>query len=278
MSRMHARHKKPQRPRTRTHRGPQDSIPPAHSVHAHRCIRTPLIGRDFEIAPGNPYLQCLTRNQLNTLFGKRGKYIVTPGPSRSPAHDPYWAYRMSALGCGVFACAWPAAEDPTKVVKITNDSSDVNAIIKANKHRVQGVPKLYSAWTLQSPRRGLFDEQPAQSYALVLERVDLHKPGIDHLDCVLREKQPLRCCAPNNLACQKIAQEVPATVARLKQLGIPVHDIHEGNVGVGQDGKWKILDLGLSTRSLDRPLANMPKVLTGPHRFPVRRRVSRSAR
>lgn len=236
-------------------------------MHNTACARAPLIGRSHHLATRNPYIQCVTRNQLRTLFtAKNASKAMRAPPTVSDqdhaSRDRYYEQRLSALGCGVFACAWP--RNRTTVVKITNDQSDVASLIKANRAGVKGVPKLYKVWKLMSPRHNPHGV-PNQSYGMIVERLYPH-PAAKNIYCVRyaanAKAAQVGCCPPTDKDCLKLAAQMSRTIKDLLDLGIRVRDLHEDNIGVDRKGNWKILDMGLTTTPIDE---NLPE-LHGPQR------------
>lgn len=231
-------------------------------MHNTACARAPLIGRSHYWAARNPYIQCVTRNQLRTLFTAKNANKAMRVPTSVPdsdraSRDSYYEQRLSALGCGVFACAWP--RNRTTVVKITNDQSDVASLIKANHAGVKGVPKLYKVWKLMSPRhnpRGV----PNQSYGMIVERLYPH-PAAKNIYCIRdsadAEEAKVNCCHPTDKDCLKLATQITTTGEELLDLGIRVRDLHEENIGVDRKGNWKILDMGLTTTPLTEKLPEL---------------------
>jgi hypothetical protein len=122
------------------------------------CAYVLTLGRrHFEYAPST-YRTCITPTQAKELFGS----TVKPKP----------------LGCGVFACVFQHA-DPTKVVKITRDESDVAGLLQAQglatapkvyaQHKLAGQPR----WTTTRARTHstqVWPEHP-EAFALVLEKL-----------------------------------------------------------------------------------------------------------
>lgn len=111
----------------------------------------------FSYAPSS-WEACITPTQAQTLFEHANK----PKPE----------------GCGVFACVYPHP-DPSKIVKITRDPSDVAALIRTQKTSIG--PKVFQAhklgshayWTKPKSRTEkyhVWPDQP-QGFALVLERL-----------------------------------------------------------------------------------------------------------
>lgn len=225
---------------------------------------------------GNPrteeYEICLSQTQVKKLF---------------PAGMP-----DAALGGGATAKVWARGAD--EVTKVTRDAEDVGALLRA-----QGLPHVVRVKKVFAlDRAGFTSRGPTQTYGIVAERLepipkDLHYTWIGHafqkvrktilMDSVLRldEKNPQafrlspesrallpRSCDleytnadyPHRDACKRFMVELGETFEKLTQRGIYWADIHPGNFGMGRDGKWKILDLGLSETPL--PAKPLP-VLAG---------------
>jgi serine/threonine protein kinase len=225
---------------------------------AEACARRPRIGQYFHSARQNPYAVCVTPNQMQKLFGPKAAAGAMPvGVRQDEKYDKGDERRLSALGCGVFACVWPRPGN--KVVKITNDRSDVLALAKANVAGVKGVPRLYKAYRLTSQNTS---DRPV--YGMIVERVIHKPPGYKNTECISEEVEngstdpervADRCCgwqpadfvrSERNQICRRMASELVPTINALTDLGISMRDLHEENVGVTKDGRWKIIDLGLS--------------------------------
>jgi hypothetical protein len=122
------------------------------------CAYVLTLGRrHFKYAPST-YRTCITPTQAKELFGSTDK--------------------PKLLGCGVFACVFQHA-DPTKVVKITRDESDVAGLLQAQElttaprlythHKLAGQPR----WTNPRARTHSMQQWPdkPEAFALVLEKL-----------------------------------------------------------------------------------------------------------
>lgn len=234
------------------------------SKKADSCAYALRIGKRFPKLSPSAYKICVTPTQAKTLFGTTD--------------------RPKALGCGVFACAYEHPSDPTKIVKITRDPSDV-----AGLERGQGlqVPKLYASrklrgkpkWTTPRPAAS-GDEWPEHptAYALTLERLQpltgAEKARWDrriHFMKLLQTTAPritrigelaqLACKSDDNpQECQLRVRELNKIAADLLTRGVEWKDIHAGNIGVDANGRWKAIDLGASPTKLRRELPELAKV------------------
>lgn len=255
----------------RTTRAPTAKIPRPPTPSAPACSYFVPQGKYFPRYGMRPYTVCITPRQHARLFGGGRK------PRR--------------IGCGVFACAYPSP-DRAKVVKITADVSDVAAL-----QRAQGlprIPKLYEAYRLASPTRWRGRSGGPTVYALVLERLrPLSRAMQDRffsaLNCIRkpgrRGEDPAEiaeaCCFPGRAwglkiedlpACKRLAADVPEAMKDFRSLDMRVTDIHPGNIGTDKNGRWKILDLGLS--------GGIPEIEPAPlgRRWKRRRRFTRFRR
>lgn len=213
---------------------------------------------------GGAYRVCLTANQEQKLFdNKRTK--------------------LRKLGCGVFACAYEAPT-PNRVIKLTRDPEDVAALLKAQKTGV--VAEVYSVFKLaQGGRTDKFTDpmtmrtiepHPVDVYAMEVER--LRPVPADEREIVQNELFQLQDAldnAPLDKACQQVAKmnarngepggctqaqkDVLAAIRKLAKLGIKWSDFHTGNFGYNRNGKFRVLDLGVSKTKLEHE----PEILAG---------------
>lgn len=248
--------------------------------------------RHFRYAP-SAYRTCITPTQAKELFGSTTK----PKP----------------LGCGVFACVFQHA-NPTKVVKITRDESDVAGLLQAQdlavapkvfaSHKLAGQPR----WTTPRARTHSTQEWPdrPEAFAVVLEKLHvmtgaekgkwnqrirkwLHLREQDHRKRELIAaggqttparpsgaykpyKQPTKAelaqkaCPVGPKAeaakCEARLLELGKIISDLRGVGIEWTDIHAGNIGADDKGRWRAIDLGASTTTLDKE----PPLLEGRRR------------
>ena len=183
------------------------------------------------------------------------------------------------IGCGTFACVWPRGRK--KAVKITNDETDVLAMIRARNARIKGVPKLYNAFRMASPSTS---EEPV--YAMVVERLHTNVAALEKVYCIKdmagmasTSEFADQCCAPEmyhpktplrsradqreneEFMCRRMAEDIPPTIEALEEIGIDMMDLHEENIGVNAANRWKILDLGVSGQM---PTGKVAPTLQGP--------------
>jgi hypothetical protein len=243
------------------------------------CLYNLVIGSKHPRYAPSSWQTCISANQAKTLFGTETK----PKP----------------LGCGTFACVYPH-RDPDKVVKITRDETDVAALYAGQD--VDVVPKLYAGhrlagrafWRRYEPPRAQGSNWPRQpqAYALVLERLrpftptEKRKwsPRINKLvwrqrltaaynaepmsdEALIAEVCP-RKPGPNQEECRTRLAELQTIRDRLQDAGVNWTDVHAGNIGVDNEGRWRALDVGASRTPLD---VDVPE-LQGPQR---RRRARR---
>lgn len=176
--------------------------------------------------------------------------------------------------CGAFACAYSDERDDRRVVKFTQDPTDVAAImaLQGQKHAV----KLYEAHKLVEEK----PESDAVSdvYAVVVERL---WPVEDWLGSLLEaygsqanidllpfyDKSEIKntprfrypkevresfefVCYGMGKECVDGAREYVDMMEGMAQRGIRFHDSHAGNFGTDASGVWKVLDIGISRSGL----------------------------
>lgn len=154
----------------------------------------------------------------------------------------------------MFARVW--AQSRNKVVKITNDQTDILSLKRANAAGVKGVPKLFNVYRL-----GTKTTSPQPVYAVVVERLSTQIPGRKNVSCIadLGTADAELCCgklrddmSPERRerveVCHRMAKDITKTISQLDKIGIPMTDLHEDNIGRDAKGKWKIIDLGLSAQ------------------------------
>jgi hypothetical protein len=217
------------------------------------CVITRRMGRKLKRIPqSGPYTMCLNSNQAKKLFG--GK---TPG-------EP--------IGCGTFACAWPANQK--QIVKITKDREDVDGLVAAEgMARVVRVDQIFR---LPGAGRDSATKQPIDLYAIVAERVKpltpyqkklvkkpleaarmaMLKRAAEHRGEVKTFKvlpewtAKLRkyACKTDKQKkwCPDFVESFAGVFASLFRRGVVWQDAHSGNIGVDSKGRWKALDLGFS--------------------------------
>jgi hypothetical protein len=236
-----------------------------------RCLHTLTIGKSRSWIPeSGKYKVCVTPTMQERLF-----------PDRLPPHP---------LGCGVFACAYPH-KDRDKVVKITSDPADVGNLQHAQGlPRVPKLYETYEVRSPHRWSKPGRPYQPAV-YAMVLERLrplDQRERRrwarrINWAGFVLRQSHghlPLppgsqrggwrmpagwtmqvvrrmmthcpRKVSPHETAlCRALVVDMTRTYRDLLERGIAWRDIHAGNVGLDEKGRWKVLDLGFGQRMPD---------------------------
>lgn len=197
------------------------------------------------------YSVCITPVQHARLFGP-GR----PKPRR--------------IGCGIFGCAYPTS-DPTKVVKITADATDVGAM-----QRAQGLPRvptLYGVYRLTSPTWWGRTLRPTSSrgprvFAMVVERLrplsDATQKRFDEaMGCIRKHARrgtdpadsARACCFVGRAwglsqrdipSCRRLAADLTEAVKDFGSVDLNIRDLHTGNIGIDKKGRWKVLDLGIS--------------------------------
>lgn len=185
--------------------------------------------------PGEERDICVTAKQAARLFGNK---------------------KPKKIGCGVYACAYEGPR-PGTVTKITNDPSDVGALIKAQG--TPWVPKVHAAFRMRSPVkwRGPIDPLASpRAFALVVERLaPLPVKQKKQVRCIGYnlnrigggiEKAVAACCPTDDDSCANLSVDIGIAQHQLKAQDIDWHDIHEGNVGYDAQGNLKVLDVGLS--------------------------------
>jgi hypothetical protein len=236
---------------------------------------------------------------------KVGRYEVCPTPNQREVL--FGGGNPEKIGCGVFGCAFEYPKDPSKVVKVTVDAEDVSGLIGSQD--VEHVARVYDSWQLAQGVRTVASRAKQEdrswmsrpwgagpspagvkhpAYAVVVERLK-PVPKEDKrwmakvLSVVTRrhgnvsEEELVKAC-PRSKAkreeaakCFIFAGEVADTARELQDYGAEWRDAHVGNIGIDRDGKWKILDLGLSRHRGNEPY----DMLERPARF---RRLARRLR
>ncbi len=73
-------------------------------------------------------------------------------------------------------------------------------------------------------------------------------------------------------SCQLRVRELNKMSEDLRSRGIEWTDIHAGNIGADKKGRWKALDLGASTTTLDTELPLLARACSGPPRLRAKKR------
>lgn len=191
--------------------------------------------------PGDVYL---TTAQRKKLFGKS-----EPG---------------QVLGRGKYASVYET-DDPRRVVKLTHDESDAAALVRAQRTGV--VPKLHEAYKLAQPSTSKYNGTQRPVYALVLERLTPVPPehDADVLPALGRLRKAIIAkptgpigirgvTAPGPKPCEtercvKAAHQLVRAVNRLRAVGIPLTDLNVMNLGYGEDGTMRVLDVGANAET-----------------------------
>jgi hypothetical protein len=219
------------------------------------------------LAPSS-YKTCITPTQARKLFGT----TTRPRP----------------LGCGVFACVFEHT-DPSKIVKITRDPSDVAGLLQGQG--LAQVPKVYAShklvgrpwWTTPRVKTESWQTWPdrPEAFALVIEKLHVfsgaEKPKwakrifrlrrLPKQDVEQHRSATAKSVCPKKPSaeakdCYTHMMQLIAIRAALAKRGIDWTDVHAGNIGVDKNGRWKVLDLGASTT----PLTVEPPELAGRRR------------
>lgn len=216
---------------------------------------------------GDPYRVCLTANQEQKLFkNKRTK--------------------LRKLGCGVFACAYESPT-PSRVVKLTRDSEDVAALLKAQKTGV--VPKIHAVYKLKQGGRTTPVEDSFTLRREAPRHVDVYAMVVDRLQIAPTDERYAMDIEMSNLrtamdrtekagelitvknvcpkvedddgepGCTTLQTNVIDAYERLAKIGIDWRDMHSGNIGYDKRGKLKVLDLGVTKTELEKE----PEILEG---------------
>jgi hypothetical protein len=223
-----------------------------------RCVYRLQQGKFHSVYSPGPYSFCISKQQHDRLFGG---YIagvpVWPRPLETP----------SGPACGIFGCVYPYKNDPSKVVKITRDGSDTAGLRRMNGSPY--TPRVFESHELKTRPRW-FDDYPLYDTidALVLERARPlnKKKWSDAFECVLvAGKLGESCCtkkyvqgftAAEKRDCRKLVRQWPEIGRAFRASGVQLNDTHTGNIAMGSDGNWKIIDLGFSSvRGGSRPKA-----------------------
>ncbi len=158
-------------------------------------------------------------------------------------------------------------------MKITRDASDVAGLMQAQGSR--SAPRVFTAvklasWTRWAAPKRFPDvihanpyapappRRPAQvaAYGMVVERLRPLPPKfrrwVNRMGQTLaRNRRVLfqdlaRECPKkkDRFACLRGAKRLMDMQDDLVDYGIELKDVHYGNIGIGEDGRWKALDLG----------------------------------
>jgi hypothetical protein len=232
------------------------------------CLYKLPQGKIHSLYARRKYELCITRNQHNRLFG--GGYV---------GNIPI---KPKKLGCGVFGCVYAHPIDPKKAVKITRDLTDADGLQHMTDRGRHEAVRVYEHYELKQGARWKklrkWDKADPTFpiRALVVERAKKVVPNRSfHLwqnsvVCInesqasgvgLRRTQEV-CCAgeiqpdydvgvgPYKSAtgkhCKTLAEDLPKIEEAAADEGLNWTDAHAANIGIGQDGRWKILDLGLT--------------------------------
>lgn len=249
------------------------------------CLR---IGRFHPtLRSSGEYRVCLTSNQLQRLFG---------------GHLPV------EFGCGTFACTYLDPRNNSRLVKITEDAEDVSGLLAAQKAWSDAgesrVPRVHDAFKLRQKGIKLGKKPRAiPVYAMVVDKLHsvpvndrgwvtrvMHrafyevvdarvgafnpKAAVDSPGVRLRVTSDCPSRAIDGIAvsdrCVRFVGELLAAVRQLEHVGVKWSDIHVGNIGMDDQGRWRVFDLGLSKH---RRNVSTLEVLAG-----ARRRVDRRLR
>ncbi len=90
------------------------------------------------------------------------------------------------IGCGLFGCAYPKAGDKSRVIKVTRDSEDVAAVLKADKTGL--IPKVFALQKLKLKDAPKPSPKKIREYQAA--RTAKGRPTKDFTSFLMREKKP----------------------------------------------------------------------------------------
>jgi len=230
--------------------------------------RVKTLGRGPAAPPGAEV--CLRQGVSRAWLPTSGKYSVCLSPTQQARLFPEGP--PVVIGCGAFACAYDGPTAKT-VVKLTTDVSDIASLQQGQSYDV--IPEMIDVYELQPARtrwlgrpKGATGYAPPTVYAVEVERL---------APLAARWKKPLAClvatgfdskawghfqrgdltapetCCTNKKgvgdnACREALEVFRDNIETVQSdTGlVPTNDLHIKNVGVADDGTWKILDLGFS--------------------------------
>ena len=246
------------------------------------------IGRfNSNLKASGAYRVCLTSNQVQRLFG---------------GHQPV------EFGCGTFACTYLDPRNNSRLVKITEDAEDVSGLLAAQKVWSDAgesrVPRIYDAFKLHQKGVKIEERHHGKAipvYAVVVDKLHsipvndrrwvtqvMHrafyevadarigafnpKAAVDSPSVRLRvtsdcPSRTIHGIAPSD-RCVRFVGELLAAVRQLERVGVMWSDIHAGNIGMDDQGRWRVFDLGLSKH---RRNVSTLEVLAGARRRADRR-------
>lgn len=239
-------------------------------VHHDPCL---ILGNDHKNYKFGPYQACLTENQEAVLFrGKRN---------------------FHKLGCGVFACAFEGPTSDT-IVKLTRDSEDVAALIAAQGSGV--VPKVYEVYELKQRGRAVKNNAETPVFAMIIERLkpvpEKDQVLIDRALSIIYDsvsdpnargsltnreiadhiRQDTDCTPIECKRIEKVARETRDAINVLRERDIYWYDIHAGNIAYDENGRVKVIDLGVTGTQLKQRPTILAGLLAGAARR-VRRKI-----
>lgn len=194
-----------------------------------RCVYKLIHGAD-----DGRYAICITPTQNQRLFSSK---------------------KPKKIGCGAFACAYEKPGEPDRVVKITSDATDIEALRKLQKTKT--VAKVHNIWRLASPV--FWEGIPVYGKHIYAVEVERLKP-IDTKTalatmCIqnrmFRKEMPkaeavASCCTSNDTGCARTGNALYDIAAEMKRHGVDWRDMHPGNIGRDAQGNLKVLDVGLT--------------------------------
>lgn len=219
--------------------------------------------QDCRVPPGSPEFQIYTEIIQQQIRGGLGR----------------------KLGCGTWGCAYRAKGDPGRVIKITGDRAEVAAA----HNLLTAIRKRRASWSDFPALARIYDVYgvldlcgwPLPVFVIVQENIPEDPPA--ELDGYLTESSPdgketwwrlveagwgrtgrvpadlLRRARDFGLPAEEVRSLV-ATIHALRQVPISWHDLHAGNVRADGNGRWKIIDLGVSvTLDTSVPIIKPPK-------------------
>ena len=216
-------------------------------------------------------------------IGRGNKFIRPPVPRIDKCLSEPQIAKLKIgkkIACGSFACAYEQKGRPDRVVKITQDPTDVEALRLG-----QGDPrvvKMHEAYRLTPGHKRWVPSERASAeteiYAVVVDRLLPAPKGIgriirrvpghwlkqvynnsDHagtpeyeIPLVTRERMVKDACeygdrkGSKQRVCRRIANEAIDLHERLGRKGVNLSDLHGGNIGIKPRFGWQMIDVGYS--------------------------------
>lgn len=192
----------------------------------------------------------------------------------------------NVLGYGSFACVYENTADPDRVIKLTTDIDDANAMSELGARKIKALPtvhgvhqllsnsgKVKKLWAIEvekvRPLAARSDDE--RSIGILNDYLASFEPGT--LPKKIRVKARLfRECADAHSVgqmnspqtCQRVMEEGIKVYEDLQKAGYAFEDAHAGNWGRTKEGRLVAIDLGYSSSGV-KPKDSIP-ALAGANR------------